>query len=84
MNLEKGGKIKMKKLGVILALVFFVGFIFFSSQAEAATAVTIEVTNGPALTEGKLTSVDLIVPERPPKAMPLNIGEPLPKLNLNF
>jgi len=45
------------------------------AQAEVKIAVTISVEAGPALTEGKLEKVALIVPERPAKAMPLKVGD---------
>ena len=64
----------MRECGIILVLTF-VGFILFLSQAEAKTAVTIAVEAGPALTEGNLTTVDLIVPERPAEAMLLQVGD---------
>lgn len=62
------------KLAVIFTAVV-IGFAWFISAAEAATAVTIEVTAGPAKTEAKLLKIELYVPERPAKAKPLKVGD---------
>ena len=64
----------MKKIGIALAFMF-AGCILFLSQAEADTAVTIAMEAGPALTEENLETVDLIVPERPAEALPLQVGD---------
>ncbi len=50
-------------------------FVLVSSVAWAETAVTVELTDGPAHTEQGVTTVDLIVPERPVEALPLNVGD---------
>lgn len=57
-----------------LGLAILTAFLF-SFKADAATAVTIAVEAGPALTEGEITEVVLIVPKRPTEALPLNVGD---------
>ena len=63
-----------RKFCLALGLAAFAVF-FFSVNADAVTAVTIAVEAGPALTEGEINEVVLIVPERPAGALPLAIGD---------
>ena len=62
----------MRKLLIVLV---FAGFIMLPSQADARVAVTISLEAGPAFTEDNLETVDIIVPERPAEAMPLQVGD---------
>ena len=50
-------------------------FVLVSSVAWAETAVTVEVTDGHALMEPGVTTVDMIVPPRPEEAAELNVGD---------
>lgn len=48
---------------------------FFASGAWAETAVTVNLTSGPAFTEQGLTTIEMIVPDRPEQSALLNVGD---------